>query len=213
MNNVPSAIEVVLADDHELVRSGIHSLLSGVAGVRVVAEVGDGMELLELLESIHPDVVLTDLAMPGVDGFTAIARLHERYPKLRIVVLSAQEDAESIKRAVAAGACGYVRKGSSRFELEMALRSVMATGSYFGGGVAQKLMEPTEAPPDDLLTDRQIEILTLLARGKSAKEIGYELGLSPKTVDAHRSRIVERLGLRDLASLTLYAVRKGLVKP
>jgi DNA-binding NarL/FixJ family response regulator len=123
------------------------------------------------------------------------------------------DSADSIKRAVASGANGYVRKDAPDFELEIALRSVMATGSYFGNGVAQRLLEPTEPSVESVLTERQIEILVMLARGKSSKEIAYDLGLSSKTVDVHRARIMERLNLDDLASLTLYAVRMGLVKP
>lgn len=213
MKPVPATIQVVLADDHDLVRVGIRSLLSGMSGVRVIAEVRDGAELLELLESVHPDVVITDLTMPGMDGITAIGRARQRYPDLRIIVLSMHEDAEAMKRAVAAGACGYVRKDAPDFELETALRTVMSTGSYFGAGVAQRLLAPSEPALNEVLTDRQIEILTLLARGKSSKEIAYDLGLSSKTVDVHRTRIMDRLGLNDVASLTLFAVRKGLVKP
>lgn len=213
MKPVPYTIQVVLADDHDLVRAGFRSLLSEMSGVRVIAEVRDGAELLELLESVHPDVVITDLAMPGVDGITAIGRARQRYPDLRIIVLSMHEDAEAMKRAVAAGACGYVRKDAPAFELETALRTVMTTGSYFGAGVAQRLLAPSEPALNEVLTDRQIEILTLLARGKSSKEIAFDLGLSSKTVDVHRTRIMERLALNDVASLTLFAVRKGLVKP
>jgi DNA-binding NarL/FixJ family response regulator len=213
MTPPPIDIEVVLADDHELVRAGLRALLSGLKGVRVIAEVSDGAELLQLLASVHPDVVITDLTMPGMDGITALRRIRELYPDLRVIFVSMNEDPESIKRAVAAGANGYVRKDAPDFELEMALRSVVTTGSYFGSGVAERLLQPTEPGPEEVLTERQIEILCLLARGKSSKEVAYDLGLSSKTVDVHRTRIMERLGLKDLASLTLYAVRKGLVKP
>lgn len=213
MMPVTSTIQVVLADDHELVRAGIHALLSDLRDVKVIAEVSDGEELLQLLESVHPDVVITDITMPGMDGITAVRRIRARYPDLKVIVLSMNESAESIRYAVAAGANGYVRKDAPGFELEMALRSVMSTGSYFGSGVAQRLLEPVEPPVEELLTERQIQILSMLAAGKSSKEVAYELGLSSKTVDVHRTRIMDRLKLNDLASLTLYAVRKGLVKP
>jgi DNA-binding NarL/FixJ family response regulator len=213
MTPTSSTIQVVLADDHDLVRAGIRSLLGNMGGVQVIAEVRDGNELLELLESVHPDVVITDLTMPGMDGLTAIARIHQRYPELKIMVLSMREDAEAVKGAVANGACGYLRKDAPDYELETALRNVVTNGSYFGAGVARRLVEPTEPPVGDLLTDRQLEILRLLARGKSSKEIAFELGLSSKTVDVHRARIMERIGVFDVASLTLYAVRKGLVQP
>ena len=208
-----STIQVVLADDHDLVRAGIRALLMSLKGVEVIAEVRDGEELLQLLASVHPDVVVCDIHMPGMDGITAVRRIRELYPRLPVIMLSMNESAESIKRAVASGASGYVRKDAPDHELEMALRTVLATGSYYGTGVAQRLLEPSEPGVEDLLTQRQIQILTRLAQGQSSKEIAFDLGLSSKTVDVHRTRIMERLGLNDLASLTLYAVRKGLVKP
>lgn len=210
--NKPVPIQVVLADDHDLVRSGIKALLSTVEGVRVIAEARNGNELLALLESVKPDVVMTDISMPGMDGITAIAEIHARYPDVRVIVLSMYDTVDFVKRAVANGACGYLMKDAPPFELEQALRSVMATGSYFSAAVAQRLLQPSEPTVDDELTTRQVEILTLIAQGKSAKEIAFELGLSPKTVDVHRARIMERLRLNDIASLTRYAVRKGLVK-
>ncbi len=212
MKTTHPTIRVVLADDHDLVRSGIKALLSTVQGVEVIAEARDGKELLVLLETVKPDVVMTDISMPGMDGITAIGEIHVKYPEIRMVVLSMYDTVDFVKRAVSAGACGYLMKDAPPFELEQALRSVMATGSYFSAAVAQRLLQPSEPTVDDELTERQVEILTLIAQGKSAKEIAYELGLSPKTVDVHRARIMERLRLNDIASLTRYAVRKGLIK-
>lgn len=211
--SVTETIQVVLADDHDLVRTGIKAVLDAIPGVEVIAEASDGEELLAVLESVRPDVVITDISMPGLDGLAALQQIRERHPGLRVLVLSMFETSDFIKRAVASGASGYVLKGSSAQELEQALRTVVTTGSYFSRSVTQQLLKPAEPSLNDQLTDRQIEILTLLARGMSAKEIGFELGLSSKTVDAHRARIMERLGLSEVASLTLYAVRKGLVKP
>lgn len=208
-----STIQVVLADDHELVRSGIRALLSALPDVEVMADVRDGVELLKLLASVHPDVVITDINMPGMDGITAVREIRQRYPGLRVIMLSMNDSAETIRLAVASGANGYVRKDAPAHELETAVRAVMATGSYFGPGVARSLLQRGEPAVEELLTERQVEILTLLVRGKSSKEIAYELNLSSKTVDVHRSRIMDRLQMNDLASLTLYAVRKGLVKP
>jgi two-component system, NarL family, nitrate/nitrite response regulator NarL len=211
-HNAPMPIQIVLADDHDLVRSGIKALLSTVDGVRVIAEARNGLELLQLLESVKPDVVMTDISMPGMDGITAISEIHNRFPAVKVIVLSMYDTVDFVKRAVANGACGYLMKDAPPFELEQALRSVMATGSYFSAAVAQRLLQPSEPTVDDELTTRQVEILTLIAQGKSAKEIAFQLGLSPKTVDVHRARIMERLRLNDIASLTRYAVRKGLVK-
>ena len=207
------SVRVVLADDHDLVRSGIKALLSMVEGVEVIAEARDGKELITLVESLNPDVVMTDISMPGMDGITAISHIHASHPEVRLLVLSMYDTVDFVKRAVANGACGYLMKDAPPFELEQAIRSVMATGSYFSPSIAQRLLQPSEPTADDELTHRQIEILKLIAQGRASKEIAYELGLSPKTVDVHRARIMERLGLNDIASLTLYAVRKGLIKP
>jgi DNA-binding NarL/FixJ family response regulator len=206
-------IRVVLADDHDLVRSGIKALLSMVEGVEVIAEARDGKELVTLVEDLMPDVVMTDISMPGMDGITAISEIHGKHPEVRLLVLSMYDTVDFVKRAVSNGACGYLMKDAPPFELEQALRSVMATGSYFSPAIAQRLLQPSEPTVDDELTHRQVEILKLIAQGKASKEIAYELGLSPKTVDVHRARIMERLRLNDIASLTLYAVRKGLIKP
>ena len=213
-NNAPSqTVRVVLADDHDLVRSGIKALLSMVEGVQVIAEARDGKELIALVDDLLPDVVMTDISMPGMDGITAIAEIHSKHPDVRLLVLSMYDTVDFVKRAVTNGACGYLMKDSPPFELEQAMRSVMATGSYFSPAIAQRLLQPSEPTADDELTHRQVEILKLIAQGRASKEIAYELGLSPKTVDVHRARIMERLNLNDIASLTLYAVRKGLIKP
>ena len=206
-------IRIVLADDHDLVRSGIKALLSMVEGVDVIAEARDGRELITLVESLNPDVVMTDISMPGMDGIAAISEIHNKHPQVRLLVLSMYDTVDFVKRAVASGACGYLMKDAPPFELEQAVRSVMATGSYFSPAIAQRLLQPSEPTVDDELTHRQVEILKLIAQGRASKEIAYQLGLSPKTVDVHRARIMERLHLNDIASLTLYAVRKGLVKP
>jgi DNA-binding NarL/FixJ family response regulator len=209
----PQLIRIVLADDHDLVRSGIKALLTMVEGVQVIAEARDGKELIGLVETLHPDIVMTDISMPGMDGITAIAEIHSKHPEVRLLVLSMYDTVDFVKRAVANGACGYLMKDAPPMELEQAVRSVMASGSYFSPAIAQRLLQPSEPTVDDELTHRQVEILRLIAQGRASKEIAYELGLSPKTVDVHRARIMERLRLNDIASLTLYAVRKGLVKP
>jgi DNA-binding NarL/FixJ family response regulator len=215
MKNTPEAksIRVVLADDHDLVRSGIKALLSMIEGVEVIAEARNGRELINLVESLNPDVVMTDISMPVMDGITAISEIHGKHPEVRLLVLSMYDTVDFVKRAVANGACGYLVKDAPPFELEQALRGVMAIGSYFSPAIAQRLLQPSEPTVNDELTHRQVEILTLIAQGRASKEIAFELGLSSKTVDVHRARIMERLRLNDIANLTLYAVRKGLIKP
>ncbi|MDB5900786.1 MAG: putative response regulator, NarL [Ramlibacter sp.] len=205
-------MQVVLADDHDLVRGGIQALLELLPEVEVVAEARTGEELLAVLDHTQPDLVITDINMPGMDGLAAVAQIRTRHPTLAILVLSMYDTAEFVQRAVASGANGYLMKHAAPKELQQAVRTISATGSYFNAGVVQLLLERVETPADDGLTERQKEILVLLAGGLSSKEIGQQLGLSPKTVDVHRARIMERLALRDVASLTRYAVRRGLVK-
>jgi DNA-binding NarL/FixJ family response regulator len=208
----PLSVSIVLADDHDLVRSGIRSLLSQIAGVQVVGEARDGDELIAAVARLHPDIVMTDISMPGMDGLSAVGRLHTLHPAVRLVVISTHDSADFIRRAVALGACGYLTKDASPFELEQAVRSVMAGGSYFSSVIARRLLEPAEPTVDEELTPRQIEILTLLAQGLASKEIAFKLGLSSKTVDVHRGRLMERLGMHDISSLTRYAIRKKLIQ-
>ena len=208
----PLSVRVVLADDHDLVRSGIKALLAGIPGVTVVAEASDGSELIAAVEHFHPDIVMTDISMPGMDGLSAISKLHQQFPKVRLAVVSTHDTVDVIKRAVACGACAYLTKNASPAELEQAVRCIMAGSSYFSNLVARRLLQPAEATIEEELTGRQIEILRLLAQGLAAKEIAYQLGLSSKTVDVHRTRIMERLNLRDLPSLTRYAIRKNLIQ-
>lgn len=206
-------VRVVLADDHQLVRSGLKALLQSIAGVEVIAEAGDGAELVTLVGSLLPDLVITDLSMPGMDGMTALREIHRGHPAIPVLVLSMTEASETVRHAVDCGACGYLLKGARQFELEHAVRSVLTRGSYFSPAVAQRLLEPAEPSAADELTQRQLQVLTLLASGRAAKEIAYELGLSAKTVDIHRARIMERLNIKGVAGLTLYAVRKGVIVP
>jgi DNA-binding NarL/FixJ family response regulator len=211
---VTPIVRVVLADDHDMVRSGIKALLAMVPGVQVIAEARDGQELITLVDDLSPDIVITDISMPpGMDGLAAIAQIHSKHPQVHLLVVSMYDTVDFVKRAVASGACGYLMKDASPFELEQAIRAVMSTGTYFSSGIARLLLRPSEPTVSDLLTLRQVEILTMIARGQASKEIAHVLGLSSKTVDVHRARIMERLCVNDVAGLTRYAVRSGLVTP
>ena len=212
------AIRVVLADDHALVRAGMRSLLNGMSQVQVVGEAASGEEALELAASERPDVVLMDIAMKGMSGLEAAARMRERHAAVRVVILSMHAGEEYVLQALRAGAVGYLLKDAATGELELALRSVMRGESWFSPAVSRQVVEGYvqrvggEAAAE-VLTARQREVLRLVAGGKSTKEIAYDLALSVKTVETHRAQIMERLGIRDVAGLVRYALRTGLVPP
>lgn len=203
-------IRVVVADDHALVREAIKAVIGAMDAVEVVAEARDGRELLKVLETILPDVVITDLDMPNMDGVDAMTEIRRTHPDLPVLALTMNDDVQLVKRTVALGASGYVMKNCQPQELEQAIRACSRCGSYFSSQVAQALLRP-EPVADDELTDRQREILALVAKGYASKEIGFQLGLSSKTVDAHRLRIMGRLQIYDVAGLTRYALRKQLI--
>jgi len=207
------AIRTVLADDHDLVRSGLRLLLEMVPGVKVVSEASNGEELLDAVRRESPDLVVTDISMRGMDGLTALARLQASATPPRVLVVSMHDSPDFIRRALKLGAAGYVMKEGSPLELEHAVKSVMAGHTYYSPQVSQRLLQTSERGPEELLTERQLEILVLIASGHATKEVAFKLGLSPKTVDVHRARIMERLGIDDVAGLTLYCVRHGLVDP
>ncbi len=211
-------IRVLLADDHSLVRAGIRSLLGAMADVQVVAEAASGEEALELAALQQPDVVLMDIAMKGITGLEAAARMREAQPAVRVVILSMHSGEEYVLQALRAGAAGYLLKDAATGELELALRSVMRGESWLSPAVSRQVVEGyvqrsgAEAAPD-VLTARQREVLRLVAGGKSTKEIAFFLNLSVKTVETHRAQIMERLGIRDVPGLVRYALRTGLVPP
>lgn len=211
-------IRVLLADDHALVRAGIRSLLNGMDEVEVVAEASSGEEAIELAASSRPDVVLMDIAMKGITGLEAAARMRARNPEARVVILSMHSGEEYVLQALRAGAAGYLLKDAATGELELALRSVMRGESWLSPAVSRQVVEgyvqrPGGEQAPELLTARQREVLRLVASGKSTKEIAFLLNLSVKTVETHRAQIMDRLGIRDVAGLVRYALRTGLVPP
>lgn len=213
-----AALRVLLVDDHKLVRAGMRSLLREFEGVEVVAEASDGAEALLLAERERPDVVLMDIAMKGMNGLEAAARLRERLPATKIVILSMHTSEEYVLLALRAGAAAYLIKDSATSELELALQSVMRGEIYLSPAISRQVVEGYvqrvgEGGAADPLTPRQREVLKRIAEGRSTKEIAYELNLSVKTVETHRAQIMERLGIRDVAGLVRYAMRAGLVPP
>ena len=214
-----SPIRILLADDHTLVRAGIRSLLESIDDVVVVAEAGDGREALELIARHRPDVALLDIGMPGLNGLEVAKRTPHESPKTRIIILSMHADPAYVKKALRAGAVGYLLKGASVVELPLAVQAVMRGESYLtpkiSSSVVEQILAQDEQGADPLedLTTRQREILQLIAEGQSTKEIAGILDISVKTVESHRLRMMDRLGIHDVPGLVRFAVRAGLILP
>jgi two-component system, NarL family, response regulator LiaR len=203
-------IRVLIADDHAVVRQGLRTFLDLQDDIEVVGEAGDGEEALAAAVELSPDVVLVDLVMPGVDGIEAIRGLRERVPSARAIVLSSFIDDEKLFPAVRAGAAGYLLKDVQPQELVEAIRTVHAGGALLHPKVASRVLEELTTDP---LTPREREVLGLIGRGMANKVIARELSLSEKTVKAHVSSILAKLGVTDRTQAALYAVRAGLVAP
>lgn len=207
---------VLIADDHTMVRESLAGLLRG-AGVDVVAQAADGVETLQRAQELRPDVVVTDLSMPGLNGLEVIRRLRELAPAPRVLVLTMHQEDEYILQAVRAGASGYVVKDSPAAELLAAVREVHAGRGYFGPQAARALAEQLRHPERELgdpygrLTAREREVFHLIADGLTTKEIARRLTISVKTAENHRARVLDKLGVRNSAELVRYASRKGLV--
>jgi DNA-binding NarL/FixJ family response regulator len=212
-------IRVVLADDHDLVRAGLRALLQSIAGVEVVAEAGDGREALRLVESHRPDVVLMDILMPGLNGLEAMARVVKDWPSVRVLILSMNSAEEFVLHAVRAGASGYLLKNARLAELEQAIRAVAGGQTYLSPAVSGHLIDDCRRRPDgdpgplERLTPRQREVLQLVAEGHSSKEIAKRLGIGARTVELYRSQLMDALDIHDVAGLTRFAIRTGLVSP
>jgi NarL family two-component system response regulator LiaR len=203
-------IRVVIADDHAVVRQGLRTFLDLQDDMEVVGEAADGAEAVDVAERLEADVVLVDLVMPGVDGLEALRALRERVPAARALVLSSFIDDEKLFPAVRAGAAGYLLKDVQPQELVAAIRTVHAGGALLHPKVASRLLEQMTTDP---LTPREREVLGLIGQGMANKVIARELDLSEKTVKAHVSNILAKLGVSDRTQAALYAVRAGLVGP
>jgi len=212
-----SALRVLLADDHALVRSGLRLLLQSIIGVEVVAEAESGGQALECIERLRPDIALMDISMPGCSGIETAADIKARFPETRVVILSMHAGEEYVSQALRSGASGYLLKDASPMELDLALRAVARGEIYLSPRVSEVVVEKYVRSEDggrdrlDALTPRQREILRLIAEGRSTKQIAAQLGVSVKTVETHRALLMERLNIHDLAGLVRFAVRAGLV--
>ena len=212
-----TSLRVLLADDHALVRSGIAALLDPLEGVEVVGEAADGAEVLDLVATLAPDMVLMDISMPNMNGLVATQRLARDFPGVRVLILSVHADEEFVREALRAGACGYLLKDASTAELQLALQAVSAGDLYLSSRVSRTVIGDLLEHPRrggagaSHLTLRQREVLQLIGEGHGTRAVASRLGLSPKTVETHRAHLMKRLGVADVAGLVRHAIRLGLV--
>lgn len=219
MTSSMKAIRVLLADDHTLLRAGIRSLLEKIPEVQVVAEAEDGRSALNLTKSHRPNVVLMDIAMKGLNGLDATARLVKNFPGVRVIILSMHANEEYVVQALRAGASGYLLKDAATAELELAIQAVARGATYLSPVISKRVIDDylgrvnSARIPSELLTPRQRETLQLISEGRSTKEIASLLKLSAKTVETHLAQLMRRLNIYDVPGLVRYAMRIGLVSP
>jgi len=211
-------IRVLLAEDHHLVRAGLRALLDPVPDIEVVGEAGDGREALALLKNKPADVAILDISMPGMNGLEAAVRMADDAPSTKVVILTMHSNEEYVLRALRAGVAGFLLKDAGTAELEGAIRAVVRGETYLSPGVSKKVVEgylgrSGNVHPLDSLTPRQREVLQLIAEGYSTKQIAGLLGVGVKTIETHRTQLMDRLGIHEIAGLVRYAVRVGLVSP
>ncbi len=210
-------VRVLLADDHTLVRAGLRKLLESLPNIEVVGEASDGLALLELAARMQPQLILMDIAMPGLNGLEATGRITKSWPDMRVLILSMHQNAEYIRQALRQGAVAYLLKDSAPMELELALKAVLNGETYLSPAVSKGVVSDyvqrlrNEEEPVDLLTPRQREVLQLIAEGQSTKDIARRLDLSVKTVETHRTQLMKQLDIHEVTGLVRYALRAGLV--
>ena len=208
---------ILLADDHTLVRAGIRALVEKLPGVKVVGEAKDGREAILIARELEPDLVLMDIAMPGLNGLEATARISKELPKVRVIILSMYANEEYVREAIEAGASGYLVKRSAAVELEQAITAVAAGEKYFSPLISAEDIKDrggrlsADRAWIERLTPRQREILQLIAERHTTKEIAAILNISVKTVETHRAQLMQRLTIHDVPGLVRFAIRAGLV--
>ncbi|QKZ04089.1 response regulator [Pseudomonas eucalypticola] len=212
--------KLLLVDDHSLIRAGVRALVSDIPGYAVVGEASDGNQLLEMVRCLDPDIVLLDLSMRDTGGLEALGRLQAARMRSKVLILSMHTDPDMIMQALEMGAHGYLLKDTTAVELEQALDALRGNERYLSPAIAHTVINQAlirvqgnkpAADDNHKLTARQLEILRLIVRGKSTREIANGLGLSVKTVETHRSQIMKRLQIFDVAGLVLFAVRERII--
>lgn len=211
---------LLLVDDHSLIRAGVRALVLDIPGYAVIGEANDGSQLLEMVEQLNPDIVLLDISMKETGGLEALQRLKHVRPQSKVLILSMHTDPALIMQALESGAHGYLLKDTTATELEHALEALRNNERYLSPAIAHTVInqaltrnqkQPPESSDSHNLTARQLEILRLIVRGKSTREIANGLGLSIKTVETHRAQIMKRLQIFDVAGLVLFAVREQII--
>jgi DNA-binding NarL/FixJ family response regulator len=215
----PSLVQIVLVDDHQIMREGLRRLLSQTPDLTVVGEAGEGAAGIRLVEQVQPDVVVIDIGLPDGDGVDFARQIRTRWPEIKVIILSALLERRHLDEAVSAGISGYVLKTNAADELIRAIRTAMKNETYLCaeacstllGGYKEFLAALEQLNLSDL-SEREVEVLRMIANGHNTKEIAQHLGLSVKTVESHRLRIMTKLNLHSVAELTKYAIRQGLIK-
>jgi DNA-binding NarL/FixJ family response regulator len=219
--NTPKSITVLLVEDHKIVREGLRALLRAETDIEVVAEADSGRHAVELMEKLHPDVIVMDIAMPGLNGIEATRQILKIAPATRILALSAHGDDAYVDNIVAAGASGYLVKQTSADVLPLAIREVAKGNTYFSPSILKGLTHRQRKSPDHSgvmkkrntrLTSREVEVLQLVAEGKANKETAAILGICVKTVEKHREHLMTKLNIHDTAGLTRYAISAGIIE-
>ncbi|HUI65159.1 MAG TPA: response regulator transcription factor [Bacteroidota bacterium] len=217
-----NSIRVLLADDHALFRAGLRAILHSMPGTEVVAEAENGRDALQLIGEQRPDVAMLDISMPELSGLEALRRITKEHPDVRVIMLSMHSSTQYVMQSLEAGAAGYLLKDSALSELEEALRTVARGEMYIGPSLTRSVIDayknhttgrPAGTRLLSVLTSRQREVLQLIAEGHSTKEIARKLDMSVKTADTHRSQLMKRLGIHDVAGLVRFAVACGLITP
>jgi DNA-binding NarL/FixJ family response regulator len=204
-------VRVLIVDDHPVVRTGLRGMLEGRPNLEVVGEAEDGEEAVKLTEQLNPNVVLMDLRMPGVGGVVATAQIKERIPDVHVLVLTTYDSSADILRAIEAGATGYLLKDAPREELFRAVRAAAQGKPLLAPEVAAYLMERVRWPSEETLSGRELEVLELVAQGKSNRDIAAELWISEATVKSHLLHVYDKLGATDRASAVAVAMKRGIL--
>ncbi len=208
-------VRILLVDDHVLVRQGLKSLLER-EGFLVVGEASDGQEALRLTESLGPEIVVMDISMPTINGLNAAREIQQSFPKTKTILLTQHDEKEYVSQALDAGVKGYVLKNQAGSDLLQAIKQVSRSQVYLSPGVAQAVIESYHSKwhkSGTRLTLRERQVLQLIAEGKSTKDVASVLGISVKTAESHRARLMQKLDIHETASLVRYAVRQGIVQP